>query len=364
MRLGNLPGTEHWNLFYSSPKTSQHPTTVAASSLHEIDSFPAPNGTVDGAEGLFLPPFHPVINEHSNNIIGTMIHMTENLVDAVPYTRNPSPQQLPFDDVLRVVESSPSHASLSIDLDVRDLVIVGGFDPETALVPPLCALRDLFDHEVLYGPLWQFLTGEIEALLASSAESARSHANDTYYVLRAARHGAQHIVPRSSRVLSAQFRRLVKAAESDTVLQLSQISRQRWHTFTTNTGTLKLALECRSTFGGGKTVYLQYVPKIRSGRKGYGISILLEIRQSPSAIGSILRNIRPYTVQPSSASVFTYIKDGNISELGKAFAGGQASVIDHDEEGWGLLVVSIAVSFPRCHQAANYIVSMLVRLLF
>ena len=125
-----------------------------------------------------IPPFHPVINEHSNNMIGTMIHMTEDLVDTVPCTRNPSPQQLPFDHVLRVVDTSPSHASLSIDLDVRDLVIVGGFDPETALVPPLRALRDLFNHEVLYGPLRQLLTGEIEALLASSAESARSRASD------------------------------------------------------------------------------------------------------------------------------------------------------------------------------------------
>ena len=292
------------------------------------------------------PSFHPVINEHSNNMIGTMIPMTEDLVDTVPCTRNPSPQQLPFDHVLRVVDTSPSHASISIDLDVRDLVIVGGFDPETALVSPLRALRDVFNQEAIYGPLRQLLTREIEALLASSAESARSRASDTYHVLGAARHSAQHIVPRSSRVLSAQFRRLVEAAESDMVLQLSQISRQRWQSFTTNTGTLKLALECRSTFGRGKTVYLQYIPKIRSGQKGYGISVLLEIRQSPSAIGSIFRNIRPYTVQPSSASVFTYIKEGNISELGKAFAGGQASVIDHDEEGWGLLVVSIAVSSP------------------
>jgi hypothetical protein len=158
------------------------------------------------------------------------------------------------------------------------------------------------------------------------------------------------LAPRNPRAQSTQFCRTIQATEINTVARLKQQCERlggMWEVIHTRTGTLELRSSSRRTLqGSSRVISLKYLPKTTSKKKQYGVSIFLQLQQYPSAVDSVLRNIRPYTVQSSSASVFQYIKEGNVSELDKCFSSGQASIIDHDEQGWGLLVVSIVPLSP------------------
>ncbi len=237
--------------------------------------------------------------------------------------------------------AAPQFPVFAVEADVQDLVVMGNFDPEIMLAPPLRALRDFAGNSGPTSLACQLIVGEIETLLASTyglcAGLAKSRADRVYDVSAST---TQHAGSHDARIFSTQSHRCVKALEMENA---QSVKNTGWTLVKVRNDAAKLVLGSTHRWtrhGTRQAIFLQCIPRTTSGQQGYGISFLFEVYQSLPGVDSILRNIRPYIVRPSEADIFTYAREGDIPAIDALFRNGKASVIDHDEEGFGLLVVS------------------------
>lgn len=239
--------------------------------------------------------------------------------------------------------TTPKSTAFSVESDIRDLVAIGGFDPEITLMPPLRALRDLVPNSAINYLFGRLIIGEIDKLLASTyvlcAESAKRRADSVCDVPVFTEESIRPSGSHNTRGFSTQSRYDFRPVAMDLIQSVQSIG-QNWINDRTNTGKLFLAATHRRTRRGvTQFVFLKYTPKVKPRQQGYGISLLFEVYRSIPGVDSVLRNIRPFNVQPSTADVFSHARTGNIPKIDELFKNGDASVIVHDEEGYGLLVV-------------------------
>jgi len=243
--------------------------------------------------------------------------------------------------------AAPKLSGITIESDIYDLVVNRGLDPELRLLPSLRALRDLISGSSLRGPLWRLLFEQLERLRESAFVLCAASADQRASLLHDAepREGedAAGSTKVPNRATSTQICHFIRASESGIVWSSTR-KKEQWqhHRIRSKTGPFVLVLDLlhRNTQQGTEhTVFMKCAPTLEPGEMKFGISILFQVSHSRLRVDSVLRNIRPYSSSPSTSDVFTYAKQGNIPELDTLFRNGKTSVMDHDEEGYGLLVV-------------------------
>jgi len=248
--------------------------------------------------------------------------------------------------------AAPKLSGMTIDSDIHDLVVNRGLDPELQLLPSLRAFRDFISRSSLHGPLWRLIVGQLErvresafVLCAASANQRASLATDIGQPIEAGNSTGS-----TSRATSFKLCQLARAPESGIFWSVRKAVQWQHHHIGSKTNGFMLVLESlhrKTQQGTEHTIFMKSSPTIRTRGQKFGISILFQVFHSQLGVDSVLRNIRPYNLQPSTSDVFAHAKQGNILEMDVLFRNGKASVIDHDEEGYALLVVRDPSACPR-----------------
>ena len=239
--------------------------------------------------------------------------------------------------------AAPKLSGMTIDSDIHDLVVNRGLDPELQLLPSLRAFRDFISRSSLHGPLWRLIVGQLErvresafVLCAASANQRASLATDIGPA------EARNTTGSTNRATSFKVCQLAGAPESGIVWSVRKAVQWQHHRIGSKIDGFMLVLESlhrKTQQGTEHTIFMSSTPTIGTRGQKFGISILFQVFHSQLGVDSVLRNIRPYNFQPSTSDVFPHAKQGNILEMDVLFRNGKASVIDHDEEGYALLVV-------------------------